>query len=130
MPYALSSRRTMFNNIIQKKWFQPCSYSCNLLSTSSTSADCLKIPSTFIPARGYLQNNRNHAKETNLATCKKNQVQDSFLPPPCFSRKRRAFSKKEGLPSISSSASRIGLPVTNDLIGLFSLPVDNGERHN
>jgi len=41
---------------------------------------------------------------------------------PYFSRNRRAFSRKDGPPSISSRASRIGLPTTRDLIGRLSLP--------
>lgn len=41
---------------------------------------------------------------------------------PKFSRNLRAFSRKDGPPSISSSASKIGLPTTNDLTGRFSLP--------
>ena len=47
-------------------------------------------------------------------------IEDHNLP--YFSRNRRAFSRKDGPPSISSSASRIGLPTTRDLIGRLSLP--------
>jgi hypothetical protein len=36
--------------------------------------------------------------------------------------KQRAFSKKEGLPSMSSRASNMGLPTTKDFTGLRSLP--------
>lgn len=42
-------------------------------------------------------------------------IEDHNLP--YFSRNRRAFSRKDGPPSISSSASRIGLPTTKDLTG-------------
>jgi hypothetical protein len=42
---------------------------------------------------------------------------------PYFSKNLKAFSRKDGLPSISSNASRIGRPTTSDLIGLLSLPV-------
>lgn len=45
-----------------------------------------------------------------------------YLNLPYFSRKRRAFSRKDGPPSISSSASNIGLPTTKDLTGRLSLP--------
>lgn len=41
---------------------------------------------------------------------------------PYFSRNLSAFSKKDGPPSISSSASKIGRPTTRDLIGRLSLP--------
>lgn len=41
---------------------------------------------------------------------------------PYFSRKFSAFSRKEGPPSISSKASRIGLPTTKDLTGRLSFP--------
>lgn len=47
-------------------------------------------------------------------------IEDHNLP--YFSRNRRAFSRKDGPPSISSKASRIGLPTTRDLIGRLSLP--------
>jgi hypothetical protein len=36
--------------------------------------------------------------------------------------KQRAFSKKEGLPSMSSRASNMGLPTTKDFTALRSLP--------
>lgn len=41
---------------------------------------------------------------------------------PNFSRNRRAFSRNDGPPSISSRASKIGLPTTKDLTGRLSLP--------
>lgn len=44
---------------------------------------------------------------------------------PCISRNRRAFSKKDGPPSISSNASKMGLPTTKDFTGRFSLPEQN-----
>lgn len=39
-----------------------------------------------------------------------------------------AFSKKDGLPSISCKASSIGLPTTKDLTGLRLLPPGNQKR--
>jgi len=74
-----------------------------------------------MPARNY-----SYFKQ-NIYNSKVQQVpkfgdNEHCLVLPCFSRKHKAFSRKEGLPSISSSASSIGLPTTSDLIGLFSLP--------
>lgn len=42
-------------------------------------------------------------------------------PLPCSSINLRAFSKKEGVPSASSKASKIGLPTTKDFTGCLLL---------
>lgn len=42
---------------------------------------------------------------------------------PYVSIKVRAFSRKDGLPSMSSKASRIGLPITMDLVDRRLLPM-------
>lgn len=39
------------------------------------------------------------------------------LDPPYSSIKLRAFSKKDGVPSTSSKASKTGLPITEDFTG-------------
>jgi hypothetical protein len=48
---------------------------------------------------------------------------------PYCSMKRSAFSKKEGLPSISSRASNMGLPTTKDFTGLRPLPEKSFNSH-
>jgi hypothetical protein len=48
---------------------------------------------------------------------------------PYCSMKRSAFSKKEGLPSISSRASNMGLPTTKDFTGLRPLPEKRFNSH-
>jgi hypothetical protein len=48
---------------------------------------------------------------------------------PYCSMKRSAFSKKEGLPSISSRASDMGLPTTKDFTGLRPLPEKSFNSH-
>lgn len=40
----------------------------------------------------------------------------------------RAFSKKDGLPSISSSASKIGLPTMVDFTGCISLTAEEKSK--
>lgn len=59
----------------------------------------------------------------------KNTTSYKIIYLPYFSRKRRAFSRKDGPPSISSSASRIGLPTTKDLTGRLSLPTSTIRKH-
>ena len=44
-------------------------------------------------------------------------------PLPCSSINLRAFSKKEGVPSASSKASKIGLPRTEDFAGNLSFTI-------
>jgi hypothetical protein len=115
---------TLFKNTIQSKlmptlliFLQP---PVNLFHVCSLPQNTFHFYSC---KRRFAKPIKIHDREINMATCKGFSLEIVF-PPPCFSRKRRAFSKKEGLPSISSSASRIGLPVTNDFIGLFSLPAE------
>lgn len=43
--------------------------------------------------------------------------------PPCSSMNLRAFSKKDGVPSTSSRASKIGRPMTVDLTGSASFTI-------
>jgi hypothetical protein len=47
---------------------------------------------------------------------------------PYRSMKVSAFSKKDGLPSISCKANSIGLPTTKDFTGLRLLPPGNQKR--
>jgi hypothetical protein len=57
---------------------------------------------------------------SSIKTSALHKIQKTIIP--CISMKERAFSKNEGLPSISSRASNIGLPMTKDFTALWSLP--------
>lgn len=49
-------------------------------------------------------------------------IEGQWISLPYFSRNLSAFSRNDGPPSISSKASKIGLPTTKDLTGCLSLP--------
>lgn len=89
-------------------------------STSSTSAACRKIPSTSIPGT-FDQSLKIKIKVHKYYKLVKNK--DFLRILPCSSTYLRAFSKKDGVPSISSNASKTGLPRTTDFAGERSFAV-------
>lgn len=50
--------------------------------------------------------------------------------PPCSSTNLRAFSKKDGAPSSSSRASKIGRPTTLDFVGSLSFTIKIVQKNN